>query len=379
MRAKLIPVLISASLSACALAPGMYMGDTTGESKTDVPMLDSGEPITTRAIITPITADLIVQKLTAARRQAQAAKPPVPAPQDPGPYRLGAHDVLSITVWDHPELTIPAGEFRTAETAGNVIGDDGTIFYPYVGVIRVEGMTIEQLRDTLTRRLAHYIENPQLDVKVVAYRSKKVYVVGEVNQPGIQAITDVPMTVVEAVNRSGGINQATSDMARVTVSRGGEVIKINLLALYEDGDLSQNILLKNGDVLNVPDNNLNKVFVIGEVLKPSSQFIDKGRMTLAEALGDAGGVDPLSANAGQIYVIRSGQGKPEIFHLNASSPDAMLLAHDFRLAARDVVYVDPAQVTRWNRVITQILPTVSTLSTTGSMNFPPTPRAAGWH
>jgi polysaccharide export outer membrane protein len=378
MRAKLIPVLISASLSACALAPGMDMGDTTGESTTDVPMLDSGEPITTRAIITPITADLIVQKLTAARRQAQAAKPPVPAPQDPGPYRLGAHDVLSITVWDHPELTIPAGEFRTAETAGNVIGDDGTIFYPYVGVIRVEGMTIEQLRDTLTRRLAHYIENPQLDVRVVSFRSKKVYVVGEVKQPGIQAITDVPMTVVEAINRSGGVNQTTSDMARVTVSRGGEVIKINLLALYEDGDLSQNILLKNGDVLNVPDNNLNKVFVIGEVLKPSSQFIDKGRMTLAEALGDAGGVDPLSANAGQIYVIRSGQGKPEIFHLNASSPDAMLLAHDFRLAARDVVYVDPAQVTRWNRVITQILPTASTLNATSNSQFPPTPRMSGF-
>jgi len=57
----------------------------------------------------------------------------------------------------------------------------------------------------------------------------------------------------------------------------------------------------------------------------------------------------------------------------------MLLAHDFRLAARDVVYVDPAQVTRWNRVITQILPTVQTINTTGATNFPPTPRASGWH
>ena len=378
MRAKLIPVLISASLSACALAPGMYMGDTSGDSSIDVPVLESGEPVTAKVTITPITADLIVQELTAARRQAQTAKPPVPAPQDPDPYRLGPYDILSITVWDHPELTIPAGEFRTAELAGNVIGADGTMFYPYVGVIKVEGMTVEQLRDVLTRRLAHYIENPQLDLKVVAYRSKKVYVVGEVKQPGIQAITDIPMTVVEAVNRSGGINQVTSDMARVTVSRGGQVIKINLLALYEDGDLSQNILLKNGDVLNVPDNNLNKVFVIGEVLTPSSQFMDKGRMTLAEALGDAGGVDPLAANAGQIYVIRSGQGKPEIFHLNASSPDAMLLAHDFKLAARDVVYVDPAQVTRWNRVITQILPTVQTINTTGATNFPPTPRLSGY-
>jgi len=260
-----------------------------------------------------------------------------------------------------------------------VIGPDGTMFFPYVGVIKVEGMTVDQLRDVLTRRLAHYIENPQLDLKVVAYRSKRVYVVGEVKQPGIQAITDVPMTVVEAINRAGGVNQTTADMARVTVSRGGQVIAIDLLALYEDGDLSQNILLKNGDVLNIPDNNLSKVFVIGEVVRPSSQLMDKGRMTLAEALGDAGGVDPLTANAGQIYVIRSGQGKPEIFHLNANSPDAMLLAHDFKLAARDVVYVDPAQVTRWNRVITQILPTAQTLNTTSNSNFPPTPRASGWH
>jgi len=189
MRAKLISVLISASLSACALAPGMYMGDTSGDSSIEVPMLESGEPVTAKVTITPITADLIVQQVTAARRQAQAAKRPVP-PQDPGPYRLGPTDVLSITVWDHPELTIPAGEFRSADLAGNVIGNDGAMFYPYVGVIKVEGMTIDQLRDLLTRRLAHYIENPQLDLKVVAYRSKKVYVVGEVKQPGIQAITD---------------------------------------------------------------------------------------------------------------------------------------------------------------------------------------------
>lgn len=118
--------------------------------------------------------------------------------------------------------------------------------------------------------------------------------------------------------------------------------------------------------------------MVGEVLRPSSQFMDKGRMTLAEALGNAGGVDPLTANAGQVYVIRTGRPKPEIFHLDASSPDAMILAHDFKLAARDVVFVDPVQVTRWNRVVTQILPTVTTLSTTGSMNFPPTPRPEGF-
>ncbi|HYQ93029.1 MAG TPA: polysaccharide biosynthesis/export family protein, partial [Candidatus Competibacteraceae bacterium] len=192
------------------------MGDTGGDSTAnEVPVLESGEPVTAKVTITPITADLIIKQITAARRQARTARTAVP-PQDAGPYLLGPYDIVSITVWDHPELTIPAGEFRTADVSGNVIGSDGTMFYPYVGVIEVEGMTIEELRDLLTRRLAHYIEHPQLDVKVVAYRSKKVYVVGEVKQPGIQPITDVPMTVVEAINRAGGINQTTADMSRLT-------------------------------------------------------------------------------------------------------------------------------------------------------------------
>jgi polysaccharide export outer membrane protein len=83
----------------------------------------------------------------------------------------------------------------------------------------------------------------------------------------------------------------------------------------------------------------------------------RGQLTLAEALAEAGGVNPLSANAGQVYVIRSGESaRAQIYHLNAASPDALLLADRFALAARDVVYVDAAPVVRWARLINNILP-----------------------
>lgn len=354
-------------LQGCAMVPGMYMAPDGDASSLEVPVTVDGKTVASKVAITPITADLIVSQRV---RQPEPGRRPPPS----GPYRdyrIGPRDILSITVWDHPELTIPAGSFRDAESSGHLVKEDGTLFYPYVGRLKVAGMTMEQLRRVLARRLSTYIENPQLDVRVIAYRSQRAYVVGEVNQPGIQPIDDVPLTVTEAINRAGGLTER-ADLRNVTLSRDGEVYDINLLAIYEDGDLSRNVLLEHGDVLSVADVNRgqNKVFVLGEVLQPSSQFINKGRMTLTEALSDAGGVDRVTSNPGRIYVIRSALDKPEIFHLNARSPDALLLADRFELVPRDVVYVDTAEVTRWNRVISQILPTAQTLNQSSATDFP---------
>ncbi len=105
----------------------------------------------------------------------------------PTGYIIGVGDVLQIIVWDHPELTMPAGQFRDAETSGQQVGDDGYIFYPYVGMVKAAGMNVAALRDVLTERLSTYIQDPQLDVRVIGFRSKRVYMVGEVNTPGVSA------------------------------------------------------------------------------------------------------------------------------------------------------------------------------------------------
>ena len=321
-----------------------------------------------RVSIMEITPELVLQK-SRELMDLLEGRSYVPAEEPDNSYRIGSRDVLTITVWDHPELTIPAGQFRSAETAGHLVNEHGMLFYPYVGMVRAAGKTVDELRQVLTAALSTYIENPQLDVRVAAYRSQKVYVVGEVKQPGVLPVTDVPLTVVEAINRSGGTNLA-SDMTNVTLSRDGEIYRVDLLALYERGDVSQNFRLRDGDVLNVPDLLQNKIFVLGEVLKPASQLINKGRMSLAEALTDSGGVNPLTASAKRIYVIRGGQEGPEVFRLNSSSADALLLADRFPLIARDVVYVDSAKITRFNSFLEKILPAFTLLNRASDTNFP---------
>ncbi|MGZ8942504.1 MAG: polysaccharide export protein [Methylobacter sp.] len=391
MRTKvlMIPIAIC-QLSACTIIPGQHMSPFSNQSSMDMPVTENDETNFKKLNIKSITAQLIVDlekdfknrslgpnnvanHYFSYRIGSKAIKG-APNKEPPSQYRVGPRDILTITVWEHPELTIPAGEFRSAETAGTIVGEDGNIFYPYAGVIKAAGKTVEEIREELTRKLSVYIEQVQLDVRVASYRSQRVYVVGEVATPGIQMVKDVPLTVLEAINSAGGLGHE-SDPRNIMLTRNGKTYSINLLALYEGGDLSQNILLENGDVLNVPDREFNKVFVLGETnivnsfasgtnqtTRSRSVYMNKGRMTLTEAISEQGGINQETADAARIFIFRGGLGKSEIFHLDAKSPDALLLADRFPLEPRDVIFVDRAEGIRWNQIINQIQPTATLLN-----------------
>jgi len=341
-----------------------------------------------RISLVTINASLIVDQARA--QQHTHTKSPLSASlmsaasQPAYEYRVGPQDVLQVTVWDHPELTTPAGQFRTAADTGNLVRQDGTIFYPYIGIVPVAGKTLEQVRQLLAKKLSKYIRNPQVDVRVAAFRSQKVYVSGEVAKPGMQPITDAPLYVLDAIQAAGGVQNTgqaatAADLEHVKLNRDGTVHVINVLAMLHDGDLSANIRLRDGDVLHVPDNFNNKVFVMGEVKNPASTLIHNGRMTLAEALGDVGGVDMATSNPGQIYVIRGGDltaaaytadqpgelaasFKPVIYRLDADSPDALILADQFDLHAHDVVFVSTAEIVRWGRLLNQLQGTIQSIA-----------------
>ena len=111
-----------------------------------------------------------------------------------------------------------------------------------------------------------------------------------------------------------------------------------------------------------------KVFVLGEVAKPGSQVMPLGPMSLSEALADAGGLNPVSANAAQIYVFRAGDQPQQVkvYQLDAMNPGLLVLGDRFVLRPRDIVFVDPANLTRFSRVVSQILPLASSLYMTSA-------------
>ena len=370
--------LAATFLAGCSLVPGNQSYSNREESAVMLPVQQGDALVPANIKIQPITAELIVDMFKAVRppigdgtSEARKSSPPAGSsnvtvtPE----YRLGPGDIISVIVWDHPELTIPAGSYRSAEQAGTVIADDGTIYFPYAGVVKIAGMTTGEVRQLLSAKLAKYIEQIQLDVRMVAFRSQQVYVVGEVTKPGIQQVNDIPMTVIEAVNRAGGFTPE-ADFSRVLLTRGGETYLVDIQAMYDYGATAQNALLKNGDIVNVADRSFNKIFVLGEVVRPGSQVMNKKRSTLAEALSDAGYINQTTSDPRWIYVMRGNTETPELFHLDARLPDAMLLADRFPLRPRDVIYVDAAAVVRWQRVISNILPTATMLNLTSGTDYP---------
>lgn len=344
-------------LSSCAFAPGSYMEQN-----------QASDDLSNQVQFYTVTPDLLTNLAQRNPQQQLTENTLLEQAQASYDYRVGRGDILNITVWDHPELTIPAGSMRSAQEAGNWVHNDGTIFYPYIGRVQVEGLKVTEIRDLLAERLAKYIEKPQIDVTVAGFRSQRIYVTGEVQKPGVLPVTNVPLTLIEAISASGGLTDV-ADWNQVTLLRNGTEQRFSLKQLYQQGNTAQNILLKRNDVLHVARNDANKVFVLGEVRQPKSYMMGRSGMTLAEALAEAGGLFEQTANASGVFVIRqadAGSGKlANVYQLNAKNATALVMAEQFRLQERDIVYVTAAPIARWNRVISQLLPSITGLYSIG--------------
>jgi polysaccharide export outer membrane protein len=356
LRSRLAAAAAALLLAGCA--PGLQFHSNDGQG--------NAEPAPPTEMI---TEQLIAAEKQASGQQGEQDLSRLMVPNPP-PYAIGRGDVLSIVVWDHPEL---AGGGMTAATAaadasgmsasinanapqpGFVVDYLGRIQFPFAGLLPVEGLTEEAARALLTQKLARYIANPNITLRVQSYRSKRVYIDGEVKQPGLQAINDIPMTLVEALNRAGGL-LPTADQSRIALERGEERYRINLRDLVQKGINPGNIMLAPGDVVRVHSRDESKVFVSGEVVTPRALTMHDGRLTLNEALGETGGISPLSGDARQIYVVRKTQDRTRVFQLDARLTGSLAMAESFELRPKDVVYVAASPLANWNRQISLLFP-----------------------
>lgn len=341
-------------LSMACTAPGMKL-NSTSSAKPERSQVE-GLQVTLRAL----TPQVIL---------SQKAPDPLSLEgllgEKPSAYRIGAQDVLLVTVWDHPEITLPLGQFRTDAASGTTVDDEGNVFFPYIGKVALAGLTVTQARDKVALRLAEVLQKPQVDVKVVAFRSQKVYVGGEVRNPAVYNVTDVPFTLSEAIARSGGF-LPTADDSRILLTRGGRTWKLDFQTLMASGKGLTQIILKDGDALHIPNTKEQPVYMLGELMRPGSLPLVHGNLTLAQAISDAGGIQGSSADARSIYVIRqtNAPNAVDVFHLDARNPTSMVLADRFVLGPRDIVYVDAGTLVRFSRVMSLLLPTVSAVSST---------------
>jgi polysaccharide export outer membrane protein len=344
LRAFAMPTVAVALLGGC-----MGQQLSTGETPR-VNLIETGE-----VKVVPITPELVAASAAGMRAQQVPAEL---ASYRPESYRIQPGDTLLVTVWDHPELTAPAGSQQQAVSNGRQVQPDGSFFFPYAGKINVTGMTIEKVRSTLAKKLSRYLNDPQVDLNVVGYGSR-VSMQGAFTNTAPQEITPVPLTLSQAVGRAG-INADQADISGLVLVRDGKSYRLDQDALNRNGTIAPDIYLKPGDQIYLPFNDRKEVYVVGEVTKPQAINFKTTDMTLTQALGRAGGLDPTTSKASAVYVIRGIQGMERspgtVYHLNAKSPVAFVLADRFLLQPGDVVFVGPAGITRWNRFVSQLLP-----------------------
>lgn len=348
----------------------------------------------------------------------------LPPATDPGPYRIGVGDVLILatrqggtTVEELAGLVAAANERQ-----GYTVQDDGAIAVPGVGRIMVAEQSIAEAEDTIFDRLIEARIDPSFSLEVAEFNSQRVSVGGAVRSPGLVPVTMTPLYLQEAIAVAGGIDVADRDYAAIRIYRNGGLYELPAAELYNDNALARIRLLAGDAVyvdttydlalaeaffeeqirraeitrgaraqalavlqqeiglrraaleesrstfqarLDLGAEDRDYVYIAGEIREPGRFPLPfDNRATLADALFDAGGPDPMRGDQRQIYILRAdtmaGYMRDVIaYRLDAGNPANLVLATRMELRPGDILYVAEQPVTRWNRVISQLLPTIS--------------------
>lgn len=280
-------------------------------------------------------------------------------------YRLSSGDILSIQLWAYPEITPPFQDATNIKAVGYPIGSDGNLYLPLVGRVHAAGKTVSELNQILRTQFSHYLKTPDVLVRVISYEGKRYFVNGQVMRSGQYTLNDQPISIYTALGQAGGVNTETGDNTNIQLIRQGQTYHLNAVELEKQGLSLHNLLIQPNDTIFVNTKQNQKLYVMGESNKSQALTLRDQGMTLSDVLGESEGVNPYSASAARIFVMRTDLNTKTstIYHLNLSSLGNLALANQFQMQKNDIVYIDATGLTRWQRILNQIVPFSSALYT----------------
>lgn len=273
-------------------------------------------------------------------------------------YQVGAGDVLLVNVSGRPEFMVtPAG--GSGKVQGSRVDGSGSIHLPLAGNVPVAGLTLSQIEQKLTDLLKKYLQNPWVVVEVAEYKSLPIYLLGQFRVSGTYYM-DRPLTLVQGLALGNGFD-SSANLKGARLSRDGKIVPVDLYDLLLHGDSRQNVWLKGGDSIYLPDNKNRQVFIFGAVKKPGPVLMPPGGLNLAQAIASAELRD-IGYDFRHVRIIRS---------LSTTRGELIVVDYDrvlkgeslpMELSEGDIVYVPKSRFGNWNDAIAEMLPSLQAVS-----------------
>jgi len=262
-------------------------------------------------------------------------------------YILGPADSISLDLTDTDDLD------------GNyLIDQDGMIDLPFIGKVKLDNLTLNEAQNILMQVIQSFYKNPDLQMNIEEFNSSKVHIVGAVRNQITINLDQKPIRLIEAAIRAN-FNPSAADKLFGTkglLRRDNKVYKIDLTNSFKSTDEKENFYLKKDDVIFI-DRNSDSIHVFGEVTKPGVYFPNLD-YSLTELISTSG-LNQLTANVKKVYVIREKYQKfleVDVFQLDIRNPVNLIAGKKFLLKERDIVFIPPTEIVKWNRTISLLLP-----------------------
>lgn len=272
-------------------------------------------------------------------------------------YKIGPGDKFKIYVYDEPEM----------DTDAVLVKPDGTITFRLIGETKVEGLTVAEASTLLEEKLKEYIRFPKVSLIPFEIKSATVTLLGKITYPGVYTI-EGHMRLLDVIAKAGGLAlgyfQANSvelaDLERSFMIRNGEVLPIDFVDLIQKGNMLYNIPLMDKDYIYLPSAINKEIYVIGEVNSPG-HFAFKESMTVGQIIAFAQSFKETAQST--VYVVRGNLSHPRMFKVDLK---AILKGktRDFPLKPNDIVYVPKSPIAEWNKVLSQMLPSLQAVQAT---------------